>query len=91
MLLRDMALAQLARGPSALILELSAGPGADHAGTITDVLGEIAREAATVDIGLCLVVGHEYQPGFTRVLEHAGMNQLFEIFPTVAAALDSFA
>jgi hypothetical protein len=84
-----MALAQLACGPGVLIVELSAGPEIDHVETITDVLGEIAREAATVDIGLCLVVGDEYLSGVTRVLTHAGMNELFEIFLTVAAALDS--
>jgi hypothetical protein len=52
------------------------------------VLIEVAREAADADIGLCLVVAAAQMAAITAALD-ADARELFEIYPTIAAALDA--
>jgi hypothetical protein len=92
-MLRNAALAQLARHPRMLIVKFA--PPAlltDHdpapLGAATAVLIEVAREAADADIGLCLVVADAQMAAITAALD-ADARELFEIYPTIAAALDA--
>ncbi len=92
-MLRQAALAQLARHPRMVIVEF-APPAlvAGRDGALLDavaVLTEIAREAAAVDIGLCLVVAPDGVAAVTGALDGADLRELFEIRPTIAEALDS--
>jgi len=92
-MLRHAALAQLARHPQLVIVEFSR-PAllADHDPAPLDaaiaVLIEVAREAADADVGLCLVVAAAQMAAITAAL-HADARELFEIYPTIAAALDA--
>ncbi len=92
-MLRHAALAQLARHPQLVIVEF-AGPAllADHDPAPLDaaiaVLIEVAREAADADVGLCLVVAAAQMAAITAALP-ADARELFEIYPTIAAALDA--
>jgi hypothetical protein len=92
-MLRHAALAQLARHPRMVIVEF-APPAllADHDPAPLEaamaVLIEIAREAADADIGLCLVVADAQMAAITAALD-ADARELFEIYPTIVAALDA--
>jgi hypothetical protein len=92
-MLRHAALAQLARPPQLVIVEF-AMPAllADHDPAPLDaaiaVLIEVAREAADADVGLCLVVAAAQMAAITAALD-ADARELFEIYPTIAAALDA--
>jgi hypothetical protein len=65
---------------------------ADHGHALLDtaipVLIELAREAADADIGLCLVVAPSQMAVVTAALD-LDAPELFEIHPTVDAALDA--
>lgn len=92
--LRNVALAQLARYPRMLIAEfapstLTAGTDVALRDGAVRVLTEIATEAGSVDIGLCLVVPSDRMASIVESLDAAGVRELFEIHPTIAAALDS--
>jgi hypothetical protein len=92
--LRHAALAQLARHPQTVIVEFALPAlRADHDPAPLDaaviaVLIEVAREAADADIGLCLVVAPAQMAAITAALD-ANTRELFEIHPTIAAALDA--
>jgi hypothetical protein len=91
--LRHAALAQLARHPPTVIVEFALPAlRADHDPALLDaaiaVLIEIAREAADADIGLCLVVAPAQMAPITAALD-ANTRELFEIHPTITAALDA--
>jgi hypothetical protein len=91
--LRHAALAQLARHPRTVIVEFALPAlRADHDPAPLDaaiaVLIEVAREAADADIGLCLVVAPAQMAAITAALD-ANTRELFEIHPTIAAALDA--
>jgi hypothetical protein len=91
-MLRHAALALLARHPRLVIVEFAPPALVAHPDrALLDavaVLTEIAREAGSVDIGLCLVVAPEQIASVTRALDGAGVRELFEIRPTIADALD---
>jgi hypothetical protein len=91
--LRHTALAQLARHPRMVIVEFTpaalevGNDGVLPAGTVA-VLTEIAREAGAVDIGLCLVIPADHIGPVLDSLDEAGVRELFELRPTITAALD---
>jgi hypothetical protein len=92
-MLRHAALAQLAQHPRMVIVEFApAALRADHGHALLDtaipVLIELAREAADADIGLCLVVAPSQMAVVTAALD-LDAPELFEIHPTVDAALDA--
>jgi hypothetical protein len=92
-MLRHAALAQLARHPQMVIVEfampaLLADDDPAPLDAAIAVLIEVAREAADADVGLCLVVAAAQMAAITAAL-HADARELFEIYPTIAAALDA--
>jgi hypothetical protein len=93
-MLRHTALAQLARHPRMVIVEftppaLRAGHDGVLLGGTVAVLTEIAREAGAVDIGLCLVVPADHIAPVINSLDEDGVRELFELRPTISAALGS--
>jgi hypothetical protein len=94
LVLRHAAFAQLARHPRMVIVELTPPAlTAGHNGTPLNeaavaVLTELAYEAGTVDIGLCLVVPPDQIAQVAGSLDRAGVRDLFDLHATVADTLD---
>jgi anti-anti-sigma regulatory factor len=91
LVLRDAALAQLGHNPRMVLVTLA---DAEEGVAVLDTAGvaaliEVAHEAGDADIGLCLVVPPACRAAVTTALNRAGARELFDICPTIAAALDT--
>jgi anti-anti-sigma regulatory factor len=89
--LRDAALAELGHNPRMVLVTLA---DVEEGVAVLDTAGvaaliEVAHEAGDADIGLCLVVPPACRAAVTTALNRAGARELFDICPTIAAALDT--
>ena len=84
--LRDTVAAKLARWPRLLVLDLSGVTGIDVDGV--DALAALAAMAGEPDIAFCLVLstGGVVEAGIAT----AHLTELFDIFPSVTAALQDY-
>jgi anti-anti-sigma regulatory factor len=94
LVLRDAALAELGHNPRMVLVTFATLADAEDGVAVLDTAGvaaliEVAHEAGDADIGLCLVVPQACGAAVATALNRAGARELFDICPTIAAALDT--